>query len=226
MSKYSLLYIEDEIYIRTMVVEYLQRYFQTIYQASNGKEALRIYEEKKPDMIITDIEMPQMNGLEFASRIRQKDEQTLIVILTAHSKTEYLLKAIELNLVKYLIKPLDEEELLEALENSFKKIESKNPSVFRLTEHHYYDTYNHTLVYKDELIPLSSSQYQLLDILLDGKNRMVTYSEIEHSIWTQKAMSSSALRSLVHNTRLMIDKNIIKNVSKIGYKIRLYEPNL
>ncbi len=226
MSKYSLLYIEDEIYIRTMVVEYLQRYFQTIYQASNGKEALRIYEEKKPDMIITDIEMPQMNGLEFASRIRQKDEQTLIVILTAHSKTEYLLKAIELNLVKYLIKPLDEEELLEALENSFKKIESKNPSVFRLTEHHYYDTYNHTLVYQDELIPLSSSQYQLLDILLDGKNRMVTYSEIEHSIWTQKAMSSSALRSLVHNTRLMIDKNIIENISKIGYKIKLYEPNL
>jgi len=226
MSKYSLLYIEDEIYIRTMVVEYLQQHFETIYQASNGKEALRVYEDKKPNMIITDIEMPQMNGLEFASQIRKTDDQTPIIILTAHSKTAYLLKAIELNLVKYLIKPLDEEELLEALENAFKKIESKNPSVFRLTEHHYYDTYNHTLVYQDELIPLSSSQYQLLDILLDGKNRMVTYSEIEHSIWTQKAMSSSALRSLVHNTRLMIDKNIIKNVSKIGYKIKLYEPNL
>ena len=66
-TKYSLLYVEDESLVREMVVEYLDIFFLEIYEASNGLEALEIYNDKKPDMIITDIEMPKMNGLKFAS---------------------------------------------------------------------------------------------------------------------------------------------------------------
>lgn len=61
-SKYSLLYVEDESAVREMAVEYLELFFREIYEASNGVEALKIYEEKEPDIIISDIEMPKMNG--------------------------------------------------------------------------------------------------------------------------------------------------------------------
>ncbi|NEW61700.1 response regulator [Sulfurovum sp. bin170] len=66
MPKYTLLYVEDELRIRNMVVEYLQEHFSVIYEASDGEEALAIYYDKQPDIIITDIQMPKMNGLEFA----------------------------------------------------------------------------------------------------------------------------------------------------------------
>ena len=100
-SKYSLLYVEDEPFVREMVVEYLEAFFSTIYEASNGVEALKIYDEKNPDVIITDIEMPKMNGLKFASLIRQKDMNTPIIITTAYTSVEYLLEATELSLIKY-----------------------------------------------------------------------------------------------------------------------------
>ncbi|NEW61701.1 hypothetical protein GSY74_10425 [Sulfurovum sp. bin170] len=146
-----------------------------------------------------------------------------ILITTAYTTTEYLLKAVELNLVKYLVKPIAEETLLETLELSFKKIESRCPTVIRLSSQHQYDTYNHTLIFDKNIIKLTVSQTKLLDILITNKNRAVSYQEIENYIWIEKAMSSAAIRSLVNSIRTIINKETIENVSKIGYKIKLYE---
>ena len=223
MSKYTLLYVEDELRIRKMVVEYLQEYFSVIYEASDGAEALALYYDKKPNIIITDIEMPKMNGLEFAEKIREHDDSTPILIATAFTTTEYLLKAVQLNLVKYLLKPIEEETLLEALELSFRKIESSSKTMVQLTSQHRYDTYNHTLTIDKKIINLTSSQIKLLNILIKNKNRAVSYKEIENYIWTEKGMSSPAIRCLVHDLRAILTKETIQNVSKIGYKIKFYE---
>jgi len=226
MSKklnYSLLYVEDEDYIREIVVEYLEEFFSTIYEASNGKEALEIYHDKKPDIIITDIRMPKMNGLIFSREVRQRDKSTPIVITTTYATTEYLLDAVELNLIKYLVKPVEEEALLEAINLCVEHIENSSPSVVNLSSEYKYDTYNQTLTLEGEIVPFTLSQKKLLDILIKNRNRTVSYQEIEASIWGYGEMSDSALRSLVHNTRRVISKDIIKNISKIGYKIKLYE---
>ena len=226
MSKklnYSLLYVEDEDYIREIVVEYLEEFFQTIYEASNGKEALEIYHDKKPDIIITDIRMPKMNGLIFSREVRQRDKSTPIVITTTYATTEYLLDAVELNLIKYLVKPVEEEALLEAINLCVQHIENNTPSVVNLSSEYKYDTYNQTLTLDKKIVPFTLSQKKLLDILIKNRNRIVSYQEIEAYIWGYGEMSESALRSLVHNTRRVITKNIIKNISKIGYKIKLYE---
>ena len=221
--KYSLLYVEDEDYIREVVVEYLEEFFSTIYEVSNGKEALEIYYNKKPDIIITDIRMPKMNGLAFAREIRQRDKGTPIVITTTYTSTEYLLDAVELNLIKYLLKPVEEEALLEAINLCIEHIEESNPSVVNLNSQYKYDTYNQTLILDGEIVPFTLSQKKLLDILIKNKNRTVSYQEIEAYIWGYGEMSESALRSLVHNTRRVISKDVIQNISKIGYKIKLYE---
>ena len=226
MSKklnYTLLYVEDEDYIREVVVEYLEEFFSTIYEASNGKEALEIYHDKKPDIIITDIRMPKMNGLAFAREVRQRDKNTPIVITTTYATTEYLLDAVELNLIKYLVKPVEEEALLEAINLCVYQIEDSSPSVVNLSSQYRYDTYNQTLTLDSEIVPFTISQKKLLDILIKNRNRAVSYQEIEGYIWGHGEMSESALRSLVHTIRKAISKNIIQNISKIGYKIKLYE---
>jgi len=221
--KYSLLYVEDEATTREMVVDYLDEFFTSIYEARDGEEGLVLYDEKKPDIIITDIEMPKINGLKFASLIRKRDEHTPIIITTAYTSVEYLLEATELNLIKYLVKPIKEERLEEALESCFEKIEGRTPSVVRLTDKYRYDTLNHILTFDGALVSLTSSQRQLLDLLIQNKNRAVTYREIENYIWYDKVMSDSALRSLVYDIRKLIGKNSIENVSKTGYRINLYE---
>jgi len=226
MSKklnYSLLYVEDEDYIREIVVEYLEEFFLTIYEASNGKEALEIYYDKKPNIIITDIRMPKMNGLIFARKVRERDKSTPIVITTTYATTEYLLDAVELNLIKYIVKPVEEEALLEAINLCVDHIENRSPSVVNLSSEYKYDTYNQTLICNGEIVPFTISQKKLLNILIENRNRTVSYHEIESYIWGYNGMSDSALRSLIHNIRKVISKDIIKNISKIGYKIKLYE---
>jgi len=222
-TKYSLLYVEDEVDVREMVVEYLEVFFVKVYMASNGVEALEIYNDKKPDVIISDIEMPKMNGLKLASLIRENDLMTPIIMTTAYTSVEYLLEATELNLIKYLVKPVEEEKLQEALKICFERLESSSPSVVALTQKHRYDTFNCTLTYEGKLVELSNSQIKLLNLLIKNRNRAVGYVEIENHIWYDKVMSEAALRSLVYDIRRLIAKEVIENVSKIGYKIKLYE---
>ncbi len=220
-KKYSLLYVEDEVYLREMVVSFLEDYFSEIYEADDGVEALSIYKDKNPDIIITDIEMPRMNGLNLCKEIRKKDDTTPIIIMTAYSSTEYLLAATELNLVKYLIKPIQENELFKALDQCYEKIETKEPSIVNLGQEFIYDTFNHILTKNGKFIKLTSSQILLLDILIKNRGNTVSYIQLENTIWYDSAMSKEALRCLVRDVRKFTYKDIIENISKVGYRVHI-----
>ena len=222
-KKYTLLCVEDSLVSRKMIVEYLEDDFKEIYEASDGEEALKVYEEKKPSIIISDLNMPKMNGLQLIKKIRQTDKETPIIMLTAYTDTEYLLEAIELNLIKYLVKPLNEDKLDEALEVCVLSLDNKSKTVVQLTQNHSYDFANATLVHNGIIVPLAYALHKFLTLLIQNKHRAISYQEIEQNIWKDKVMTDSALRSLIHNIRKKIHPDIIENISKQGYKIKLYE---
>ena len=221
-AKYTLLYVEDEAPIRMVTKMFLEPYFKEVFEAQDGEEAFQIYQEEQPDVIITDIEMPKVNGLELCRKIRTTDKETPIIITTAYTSVEYLLEAVSLNLIKYLGKPLKEKELFEALENCFNQLELKQPSIVQLTKILTYDTFNQSLFNGKKNIPLSSFQAQLLNILIKNQNRIVSYCELENEIWYGKVMTVDSLRALVLKTRKVVGKEVIRNISKTGYKINLY----
>jgi len=221
-SKYTLLFVEDESMIRRIAISLLRPYFIEIYEASDGVEAMEIYNEKRPDLIITDIEMPNMDGLTLCKNIRKEDKSTPILITTAYTSTEYLLEAISLNLVRYLVKPMQEEELFESLSVCFEQIETNKPTIININKEYKYDTFNHTLMYKNEIVTITNSQHKLISILIANHGRIVSYKEIEHYVWYDKVMSSDALRSLIRDVRRLIGKESIENISKCGYRIHLY----
>lgn len=221
-TKYTLLFIEDEIMIRRIAISFLKNYFIEIYEAKDGEEGLKLYHEHKPDIIITDIEMPKINGLELCKTIRNEDKSTPIIISTAYTTTEYLLEAVKLNLINYLPKPVEEEVLFEALNLCFEHIEREHPSVVKINKTDSFDMLNKTLVKGEEIIPLTNYQHQLLFILIKNQGRIVSYEEIEQFIWFNKAMSSDALRSLVRDVRKVVGKETIINISRYGYRIHLH----
>jgi len=221
-TKYTLLFVEDEAMIRRIAVAFLRPYFLEIYEAKDGLEAFELYKIHKPDMIITDIEMPNMDGLSLCKTIRSNDKSTPIIITTAYTTTEYLLEAVGLNLIKYVVKPIEEETLVEALNLCFEHIERENPSIVKISKTHSFDMLNHTLIENKEIVYLTESQYKLLSILIKNRGRIVSYEEIERYVWFDKSMSSDALRSLVRDVRKFIGKECIANISKYGYRIHLY----
>ena len=221
-TQYTLLFVEDEAMIRRIAISFLRPYFLEIYEAKDGVEALEQYREEKPDIIITDIEMPNMDGLTLCQTIRKEDKTTPIIITTAYTSTEYLLQAITLNLVKYLVKPINEEPLFEALNLCFSHIEEANPSVVKINKTDKFDLLNHTFIKNNRIISLTESQYKLLSILIKNQGRIVSYEEIESYIWYDKSMSSDALRSLIRDVRKFVGKENIVNISKYGYRIHLH----
>ena len=220
-QKIKILYVEDDDITRENGIEYLENYFENIYESKNGLDALKKFEEISPHIIITDIQMPKIDGLEFVKKVREKNKEVQIIILTAYSHKEYLLKAIELQLIKYLMKPIKEYELKEALDLCINNLETSKTNIIKLNDHTIFDKYNHTLFVNNTLIKLRAKEIDLLTLLLDNKNRYVTYEEIENYVWKDFPMTKDALKTLVKYLKQKISKDIILNLTGVGYKINV-----
>lgn len=220
-TKIKILYVEDDDIARENAVEFLENYFEKIYEASDAISALKLYESIKPDIIITDIQMPKLNGLEFIKRIRQKDKKTQVIVLTAFSDKDYLFKAIELQLVKYLTKPIKELDLKEALRTCIENIEQDSSNIITLSPSCSFDMYNQVLMCEEELIKLRTKELDLLILLLKNTNRYVTYEEIENYVWHDSSMSKDAIKTLIKNLKSKLPKDLISNLSGTGYKLNV-----
>ena len=222
LKSLTLLYVDDEPLIRQNAVEYLSRYCHKVYEAQNGLEGLEVYNKHKPDLIISDINMPKLNGLEFAQKIRQESKTTPIIIATAHTETEYLLKAVELQLVKYIVKPITSKKLNDALCLACESLDSSYIHSISISQNTHYDTLNQTLLIEDNLVNLTHNELLFFDFLAKNRQRAITYKEIENLIWAYEGMSMDALRSLVRGLRKKVGGDFIENVSGIGYRLKTY----
>jgi len=216
----TLLYVEDEPLIRQNAVEYLSRICNNVLEAKDGIEALDIYRERQPDIIISDIKMPKVNGLEMAEVIRRTDKNTPIIIATAHTETHYLLKAVELQLIKYIVKPITSLKLTEALNMAYHCLEESQNNILTIDKNRLYDKLNKTLIIDEEIVKLTKNEQYLLELFAKHHQRAITYQEIESYIWSNEGMSMDALRSLVRALRKKLGGNYIDNVSGIGYRIK------
>ena len=131
MDKYkniaTILYVEDEDGVRKGFTRALSRYAKKVYEASNGEEGLTMYKQYLPDIVVTDIKMPKMNGIMMSKAIKKINPNQSIIITSAHSESNYLLEAISLQLSGYLLKPVDKkllkEKVLEVVKYQQMKIE-------------------------------------------------------------------------------------------------------
>lgn len=114
LANITVLYIEDEDIIREQITYFFKRFVKKFYTGKNGLEGIEICKEIRPDIIITDIQMPKMNGLDMIKALDLPDVP--VIVTTAYSDIEYFLKAIELNINKYVIKPIDLIELVTSVQ--------------------------------------------------------------------------------------------------------------
>jgi DNA-binding response OmpR family regulator len=224
LKNYTILYVEDDEEVRKVAVEYLSRLCKKVYEAENGKVALNIWREYKPDIIITDISMPKMNGIDMARYIRSEDLKTPIIVATAYTDQEYLLKAVELQLVKYIIKPITKEKLMGALELSVQRSQDKSKFALPLSKKCAYNAYSKEIICDGVSVKLTKNELLFLDLLAFNTSRVVTYEEIESQVWPYEGMSSDAIRSLVRALRKKLPDNALENISGVGYKLKVYSP--
>lgn len=118
----TVLFVEDEDLLRAIYERILDKFCSRLYVACNGKEGLEMYHQHKPDLIITDIMMPVMDGLEMVEKIRENDKDIRLVILSAYGEAEYFMDAIKIGVNSFLLKPVETEKLQSLVEELAKGI--------------------------------------------------------------------------------------------------------
>ena len=114
----TLLYVEDDEMTLEEISFFLKKYVKKLIVAKNGEEGLELFKEHNPDMVITDIQMPIMNGLEMSKKILEINPSIPIAVTTAYSDSEYLINAIEIGIDKYLLKPINMMDVLAVMHKS------------------------------------------------------------------------------------------------------------
>ena len=219
ISDISILIAEDEKQLLNSMVEYLELFFENVYTAEDGKEAYEIYEKEKPDIIISDINMPHLDGLSMIEKIRKKDLQTKIIITTAHSEKEKLLQAIELHLVKYLVKPVQSDKLKELLLSLVDELRGKRDLVI-LKEDFYWDKLKKRLFQNKEEIKLKPKEQKVLELLCSRTNQSISAIDIYNYLYEEQPerdFSSNAITSLMKRIRQKLPKETIKSSYGVGY---------
>lgn len=115
LKNITVLYVEDEEDTQRQLSVFLESRVGTLYTASDGRKGFKLFRKYKPDVVITDIRMPTMGGLELAKAIREIDQEVPIIIITAFNEQEFFLKSTEIGIDKHILKPTDPYELLDAL---------------------------------------------------------------------------------------------------------------
>jgi len=221
---FSILVIEDESSLRKQLVEILKFDFKNVYEASSAEMALGIYKDKKPDIMLVDINLPNISGLEFINEVRKNDHSTKAIVLTAHSEVEYLKKATSLKLTDYLIKPLSRKALREALNNAILEIKNFkviSNNVVQLKDNYSWDINEQTLFKEYEEIKLSALEKKLLNLFMKNQNVVLDFDTIIINLWDDYEIDKmNSLKTLIRKLRKKIPENCIENIYKEGYILR------
>ncbi|WP_428739017.1 response regulator transcription factor [Sulfurimonas sp.] len=222
---YDLLYVEDEIDVRGHYVEYLERFFRNVYEAANAKEALEVYKNKKPAILIVDINLPDKSGIEFLQEIRKYDQTTKAIMLTANSDVQTLLNATELKLTKYLVKPVSRADLKEAIALAQEELSNYTVvanKIVKMKDSFCWDKKKQVLLHGNEQQHLTKKERELLTLLFSDINRIFSVDDIVYELWYDSNIyGDNALKTLIKGLRKKLPEGSIKNIFGVGYKIEI-----
>lgn len=122
---FSILFIDDEFIITFSMVKVLKRRFATVYSAGDGQEGLEMFKKYNPDIVITDILMPKMDGLEMTKHIREMSPETPIIVLTAINEEPYIEKIKEIGIQSYIVKPVNDRDFFNVLYSTVDELKKR-----------------------------------------------------------------------------------------------------
>ena len=224
-TNYTLLYAEDDPIIRTGYVNYFKTIFKNVYEAQNGREAYDIYKQHDIDIILADINMPYMDGLELIEKIRESDEETQIIILSAHTDEDKLMRAITLKLAKYLKKPIKKRELELTLNNAIEALTQtkiQDDEIIYLSDDTIWNRSKRALLNYGENVHLTMNETILMDILSSRSKTTYSLDELIDEFWQTKQskdMTVESIRNIIKRIKPKLPPNCLENDYGIGYKL-------
>jgi len=219
-----ILVVDDEPQITRMLRTSLQSSGYAVQAAENGLEAFRMFEAAPPELLITDLAMPEMNGLELTQAVRRISDIPIIV-LSVKDSDRMKVQALDAGADDYLTKPFSMPELLARVRAQLRRNATEQVPVGRLTEGHFsLDEAAHTVSLRGQELHLTPKEFELLMLLLKNSGRVMTHKVLLRSIWGPAGESQPEyLRVLVGQLRKKLDQGdavrYIQSEPWIGYRL-------
>ncbi|MCJ8325631.1 MAG: response regulator transcription factor [Campylobacterales bacterium] len=217
LHRLKILIVEDEEKLSKLLKEAISDSFYSVSLAKDGIDGFNKFKTIKPDIIITDINMPFCDGLDMTIKIKEHNEDIPIIVLSAFSDKTKLLKAIDIGISKYYIKPFDPDELISYISTLAEKLNKKQ--IINLSNEYTFNNNSLSLYKNSSLVNLTKREKEFLYLLLQNQFELVTNEEIKKVLWVNEEVSSERLRTFIKRLRLKTSKDLIQNVSAQGYLI-------
>jgi len=220
-----ILVVDDERQITRMLRTSLQSSGYSVVTAGNGLEAFDLFQSARPDLIITDLAMPEMNGQELTEAVRRL-AKTPIIVLSARDTEVMKVAALDGGADDYLTKPFSMPELLARVRVHLRRNAEIGPSAPRLQVGSFLmDTFAHTVHLNGEPLHLTPKEFELLELLLRNPDRVMTHKVLLRSIWGPAGESQPEyLRVLVGQLRKKLEpregQQYIQSEPWVGYRLR------
>jgi len=212
----TVLYVEDDLNLQENVKEILENFFDRLLIASDGDEAsdLFITYQNQIDLVITDINMPNTDGITFCKYIREFDKTLPIIIMSAYTNTDYLLDSIDLNIIKYITKPFTSKKVTNMLDKLLEFFQLNNRLL--LNQGVELEVESGTLFIAEHPIRLSKKETIFLKLL--AQNPLVSYQMMHEYMWDYDTPpSEDAIKSFMRKLKKKLPKDLCKNQHGMGY---------
>lgn len=222
----KILFADDDLKYSMLLKSFLQQHGYDVTYAGNGKKAWEQFPEVKPDLVLLDINMPEMDGYEVAERIRTIDPKVLIFFLTDRTEKNDRLKGFSLKANDYLAKPFYPEELLARIEERFSMNESET---IEEEVYHFGETIfcynNNELRTRSSRVLITSQQADILRLLAKNIGNVVSKEMIQEAVWgTVSYANSLAVNVQMTYLRHALQHDVtvkIESLKKKGYVLTL-----
>ncbi len=215
----KILLLEDETMLRNSIEEYLDTIGHEVVSFSNGQEAFEDIKNNSYDLLLLDINVPYLNGMELFKKINEIESVPTTIFISANIDIEDITQAYELGANDYLKKPFHLKELALKI-NHIKKMQSAKDFVqIVLTKHYRFSKEKQILFYNNSIQHLTKKQLQIITLLSYNLGIVVDFDKFRSYVWNHEPVDNATIRAEISRFRKTLKEDFIVNVKGIGYKI-------
>lgn len=214
----KILLVEDDIMLNEMITEYLASTGHAITSAKSGNESLEILNAQKFDLLILDINLPDIDGFTILENMHEQKRMIPTIYISALIDIEEISRAFDLGCYDYLKKPFHLKELTLRI-NKLLKTRIVPQRHKRLSKHYSFDAETMTLLFNNEPHILPKRQLQIIELLAQNRSLVVNYDMFRNYVWNDDYIDNATIRAEVNRVKTVLKEDFIKNIRGSGYMI-------
>lgn len=221
LKNLNVLYVEDDKNIADPTCSLLEKLFHNVYYSDNAENGLEVIKNEIVHLIVTDIELPGMDGISFCKKIREEDQDVPIFITTIHDDYNILKEAIKLNLVDFLVKPISVSTIFNVLAESLNRINNNNSTVLNFGNNIDFYPSSGDLIISNKKVNLTKNELKIMSFMAKNKTNLITKTMCEDVLDTEEPMSDASYKNIIYRLRKKIGKDSLHTIPGVGIKLKM-----